>query len=482
MGKETKDLKRVLIANRGEIAIRIIRAARELGIETVVVYSEADQGSLAVRLADQAISLGASSARESYLNQEKLIEAAIQSGADCLHPGYGFFAENAEFAAKVQKEGIVFIGPTPEVIALMAAKDRAREVAIKAGAPVVPGAPLNEGGKTLQAQAAAIGYPLMLKAVAGGSGRGMRLVQEAAELEAACAEAKKEAMASFGDDAMLIERFVEHPRHVEVQVFADSQGNVVHLGERDCSIQRRHQKLVEEAPAPKLHAKLRKGLHQTAVDICKEVNYLGAGTIEFLVENGSSPKGSFYFLEMNTRIQVEHPVTEEVFGVDLVKEQFRVAQGEALSFSQKDLKVRGHSMEFRVYAEDSKAQFKPATGSIRYISRAGGRGVREDSWVEAGSKLSAYYDSLLSKIIVTAGSREEVLERAKQVLGEYVLEGLPTTLGFHRWLLEQQDFSDVNYDVTWLERSYNGEQVHGHGLGPLQLPEKLELRSSKRAD
>ncbi len=462
----------MLVANRGEIAVRIIRAARELGIESVAVYSEADQGSLALRLADHAIALGASSARESYLNQEKIIEAAIQSGADCLHPGYGFFAENAEFASAVLREGITFIGPSPEVIELMAGKDKAREVAQRSGAPVVPGGAVKPDAASFKKQAKEIGYPVMLKAVAGGSGRGMRLVRSEAELESACIEAKKESLASFGNDEMLIEKFIEHPRHIEVQVFADSHGNVVHLAERDCSIQRRHQKLVEEAPAPHLHAKVREGLQQTAVDLCKEVGYQGAGTIEFLVENGHEATGSFYFLEMNTRIQVEHPVTEEVFGVDLVKEQFKVASGEKLSFAQKDLIVSGHSMEFRVYGEDASAQFKPATGTVVYVSRPGGRGVREDSWVEAGSKLSAYYDSLLSKIIVTAPSRQEVIARAKQVLGEYVLEGLPTTLGFHRWLLEQKEFEEITYDVTWLERNYQGQELHGHGLGPLQLPEK----------
>ncbi len=482
MNNKLKTLNRVLVANRGEIAVRIIRAARELGIESVAVYTDADAGTLAVRLADKAIYLGASPVASSYLNQERLIEAAIQSGADCLHPGYGFFAENADFAEAVAKEKITFIGPSPKVIRLMAGKDKARELATKAGVPVVPGMSVPSDVKKFKKEAASIGYPLMLKAVAGGSGRGMRLARTAEELESALTDAKKEALAAFGNDEMLMEKFIEHPRHIEIQVFADSLGNVVHLGERDCTVQRRHQKLVEEAPAAKLHPKLREQLHQTAVSLCKEVGYLGAGTIEYLVERSAEPDGSFYFLEMNTRIQVEHPVTEEVFGVDLVAEQFRVARGESLSFSQSELVPRGHSLEFRLYAEDPSAQFKPCTGTVVYVSRPGGRGVREDTWIEAGTKLSAYYDSLLSKLVVTGRTREDAIARAKKVLAEYVLEGMPSTLGFHRWLLEQDAFNDLEIDVTWLERSYQGQELHGEGVGPVSLAETKNWQDPRKSN
>jgi acetyl-CoA carboxylase biotin carboxylase subunit len=356
------------------------------------------------------------------------------------------------------------------VIALMANKDRAREVAIAAGVPVVPGGAAPAESKQLKAFAREITYPIMLKAVLGGSGRGMRLAEHEEELLERFAEAKKEALAAFGNDEMLLEKCIIGPRHIEVQVFADMHGNVTHVGERDCSVQRRNQKLVEEAPAAGLHPRLRERLYQAAVALCREVGYVGAGTIEYLVQGGSGGEDPFYFLEMNTRIQVEHPVTECVYGIDLLVEQFRVAAGAPLSFSAKDLREHGHAIEFRIYAEDTAADFKPCTGTINYLSRPGGPGVREDAWVEAGTKVSAFYDSLLSKLIVHGRNREEAITRARAVLDAFVIEGVPTTLGFHRWLLRQQDFIDARADITWLKRNYHGEQGAGTSVGPFVLP------------
>lgn len=470
MNKSSDTFKRVLVANRGEIAVRIIRSARALGIESVALYTPADEGTLPVRLADRAVSLGESTASKSYLHQEKIILAAIQSGADCVHPGYGFFAENADFAEALSEEGIRLIGPSPTVMRQMGSKDSARTIAVSAGLPVVPGESAPKDFTELKKLCKKIGYPLLLKAVAGGSGRGMRMVEAESELLLRLEEAKKEALGAFGNDEMLIEKYIQSPRHIEVQVFADRHGNVVHVGERDCSTQRRHQKLLEEAPAAKLHPTLRSKLHQASIELCKKVGYEGAGTIEYLVENSASEKGTFYFLEMNTRIQVEHPVTEAVFGVDLLAEQFRVAAGYPLSFSQDQLVPSGHAIEFRIYAEDPSNDFKPATGTIRYLSRIGGLGVREDTWAESGSTISPYYDSLISKLIISGATRDEAIERARATLAEFVVDGVPSTLGFHRWLLSQPDFLDANIDVAWISRKYQGETIQGENVGPLRVP------------
>lgn len=463
-------LKRVLIANRSEIAVRVIRAARDMGIESVAVYSDADEGALHVRLADKRIALGGSSAKDTYLNRDKIINAAIQSGADCVHPGYGFFAENADFAAAVKAAGLTLIGPSPEAIALMGDKDQARKVAEKHGVPIVPGSTTGVDLKTFKSLAEKIGYPVMIKAVAGGSGRGIRVAEKAEELESKIAEVEREALAAFGNKEIILEKFIVKPRHIEVQVFGDTHGNVVHFCERECSLQRRHQKVVEEAPAPNLHPELRERICKAAVAMAQAVNYVGAGTVEFLVEGGTEAKSNFYFLEMNTRIQVEHPVTEMVTGVDLVKLQFLVAMGEKIGLSQKDIKATGHALEFRVNAENPAENWSPTAGKILYVSRAGGPGVREDGWIESGSRVSTFYDSLLSKVIVYGATREEALTRARRCLNEYVVEGLETTLGFHRWVLKQPPFIEGQVDVKWIEREYRGELVPASSVGPLELP------------
>ncbi len=467
-----KNLQRVLVANRGEIALRIIRAAQSLGVETVAVYSEPDESAPHVRLADARLKLEGASASDTYLNQEKLLLAALQSGADAVHPGYGFFAENAGFAQAVVDQGCTFIGPTPEVIALMADKEQARARAAEAGVPVVPGTAASTDVSKLAAEAKKIGMPVMVKAVAGGSGRGMRVVREAADLEAKIDEAMREAEAGFKNSKVFIEKYLEQPRHIEVQVFADAQGTTVHVGERECSLQRRHQKLVEEAPAANLDETLATKIRASAVDLAKAVGYRGAGTVEYLVDGGRDANSAFYFLEMNTRIQVEHPVTEMVSGIDLVAEQFRVADGQELSFRQQDVRMNGHAIEFRVYAEDPANEFRPAAGKLLYLSRPSGVGVREDSWVEAGSKLSPYYDALLSKLSIWGRDRSEALARARVALDEFIVEGVPTTLGFHRWLLRNKDFQSGEFDVNWISRAYAGEQLHPKTVGPLVLPEE----------
>lgn len=471
-----KPIKRVLIANRGEIAVRIIRAAKELGIETVAIYSEPDQGALHVRQADHKISLGGASAKDTYLNQAKIINAAIQSGADAIHPGYGFFSEKAGFAQAVLQEGFSYVGPSPEVIALMGDKGQARKKAAELGVPLVPGTEAEMSLEVLAAFIERVGYPIMVKAVAGGSGRGMRLVKNEGELEPRLGEAKREALAAFGDNTVFLEKCIVQPRHIEVQIFGDSHGNVIHIGERECSVQRQHQKLIEETPAPNLHPKLREKLLAAGVKIAKAVSYCGAGTVEFLVEDGREADSHFYFLEMNTRIQVEHPVTEEATGFDLVKMQFLVAQGETLPHSQKEVQFHRHAMEFRIYGENPQAHFSPTSGTIRYLSRTGGPGVREESWVEAGTRVSSYYDSLLTKLVISGRTRTEALQRAKRVLGEYILEGLETTLGFHRWVLSTTAFQQGQVHVHWIENEYHGE-TQGPGIvGPLSLPPCPEFK------
>jgi len=465
-----RKINRILIANRAEIAVRIIRAARDKGIETVAVYSEADEGALHVRIADRRVALGGSSARETYLNQDKLIRAAIQTNSDALHPGYGFFSENSEFAAAVTDAGIKLIGPSAEVIALMGNKHLARVAAQKCKVPVVPGLAAGASLEEMKNFAKKISYPVLIKAVAGGSGRGMRVVENAIEFERQLADAQKEAESAFKSGEVIVEKYLSRPRHVEIQVFGDEHGNIVHFGERDCSVQRRRQKIVEEAPAIRLHPKLREKMCKAAVRLAKEVKYSGAGTMEFLVDGGDCEDSDFYFLEMNTRIQVEHPVTEEITKVDLLRLQIDVAEGLPLPFKQSDIKFAGHALEFRIYAEDSAKDFRPATGTLRYILRPSGPGIREDSWVEAGSRISAFYDSLLSKLIVWGETREIAVERAKRALDEFICEGFETTLGFHRWLLRQSAFEKGGLDIKWIEREYHGEKVEARGVGPFRYP------------
>ncbi len=442
--------KKILIANRGEIACRVIRACREMEIATVAVYSDADRDALHVRMADEAYHVGPAPSNESYLRQEKVIEAAMKSGAEAIHPGYGFLSENAGFVRLVNDAGIVFIGPPPEAMEAMGGKISARKIAIEAGVPVVPGTtePL-QSFEQAERTAADFGYPVMLKASAGGGGKGMRLVENASEIRSAFETARSEALASFGDDAVYIEKAIVRPRHIEIQIFSDAHGNHVHLGERECSIQRRHQKVIEEAPSPINSAELRAEMGACAVKVAKAVNYVGAGTVEFLVSDADR---SFYFLEMNTRLQVEHPVTELVTGIDLVREQIHVAAGDELSFTQDDIKLNGHAIECRIYAEDPENNFIPSPGTITRLRVPQGPGVRDDGGVYEGSEVSIYYDPMISKFAVYGRDRREAIERMRRALMEYSIGGIKTTIPFFRQVLQDADFVSGKIDTGFIER------------------------------
>jgi acetyl-CoA carboxylase biotin carboxylase subunit len=442
--------RKILIANRGEIAVRVLRACRELEIATVAVYSEADAAALHVRLADEAHLIGPAPSSESYLRIERIIEAARASGAEAIHPGYGFLAENADFARACAAAGLTFIGPPPEAMELMGSKINARRAAIAAGAPVVPGTtePLRsaeEAGET----AARFGYPVMLKAAAGGGGKGMRLVANADEIASAFEAAQSEAQAAFGDAAVYLEKAVERPRHIEIQVFADGRGRTVHLGERECSIQRRHQKVIEECPSPIDDPTLRARMGAAAVEIARAANYVGAGTVEFLV---SDVTREFYFLEMNTRLQVEHPVTELVTGIDLVREQITVAAGHPLSFTQDDIEWRGHAIECRVYAEDPDNNFLPSPGRITHLRVPAGPNVRDDGGVYAGAEVSIYYDPMISKLAAWGRTRGEAIERMRRALAEYTVGGIKTTLPFFREVMRDEEFIAGQLDTGFIER------------------------------
>jgi acetyl-CoA carboxylase, biotin carboxylase subunit len=442
--------KKILIANRGEIACRVIRTCREMRIAAVAVYSDVDSDALHVRMADEAYHIGPAPSNESYLRGERIIEVARASGADAIHPGYGFLSENAEFVRQVTAAGITFIGPPPEAMEAMGGKISARKIAIEAGVPVVPGTtePLVSFEEASDV-AASFGYPIMLKASAGGGGKGMRLVEAESELRSAFENARSEARASFGDDAVYIEKAVVRPRHVEIQIFSDKHGNHVHLGERECSIQRRHQKVIEEAPSPINSAELRSAMGECAVMVARAVGYVGAGTVEFLV---SDLDRSFYFLEMNTRLQVEHPVTELVTGVDLVREQINVASGERLSFEQQDIHLRGHAIECRIYAEDPDQNFLPSPGRITKLRIPHGPGVRDDGGVYEGGEVSIYYDPMISKFAVHGRDRSEAIDRMRRALGEYEVAGIQTTLPFFRAVLEDEEFIVGQLDTGFISR------------------------------
>ncbi|MFZ8813779.1 MAG: acetyl-CoA carboxylase biotin carboxylase subunit [Thermus aquaticus] len=429
-------MKKVLIANRGEIALRIIRAARELGIKTVVAHSTADEKSLPVLLADEAICIGPPPSGQSYLNIPNLLSAAIVTGADAIHPGYGFLAENATFAEMCREHGITFIGPTPENMRALGDKATARKVAREAGVPTVPGTDEVESVEEAKRAAQEIGYPVILKASAGGGGRGMRVVHTEEDLERAVLQAQEEARAAFGNPAVYLEKYIEEPKHIEIQVLGDGE-RVVHLWERDCSIQRRHQKLLEEAPSI-LPLETRRAIAEAARRLAEHVGYVSAGTLEFLVDK----EGNFYFIEMNTRIQVEHPVTEMVTGVDLVQAQFRIAMGERLWLKQEEIEVRGHAIEVRVNAEDPEKGFRPSIGKVETLLFPGGPGIRVDSHLYAGYQIPPHYDSLIAKIIAWAPSREEAIRRMERALGETVIEGpgLKTTIPFHQKVLQNAFF------------------------------------------
>ena len=441
--------KKVLIANRGEIALRVIRACKELGVETVAVYSEADREALHVRFADDDVCIGRAPSRDSYLNIPRLIAAAEITGADAIHPGYGFLAENAEFAEKVSASNIAFIGPSPEQIRQMGDKAAARKLAKEQGVPTVPGSPGPVGSpEDGQAIAEKIGFPVIIKAAAGGGGKGMRVASDADQFAQAFTLAKQEALAAFGSDEVYIEKYLARPRHIEIQIMGDTHGKVMHLCERDCSVQRRHQKLVEEAPSPVVDQTLRQDIGDAAVKLAEAIGYVGAGTIEFLLD----ADGSFYFMEMNTRIQVEHPVTEMCTNFDLVKEQISVAAGAPLSFVMNGHRLRGHAIECRVNAEDPSRNFQPSPGLITAYHPPGGPGVRVDTHIYAGYTVPPYYDSLLAKVIVHGNTRTEALARMRQALDSFIIEGVTTTIPFLGRVMRHPDFVAGQVDTKFLER------------------------------
>ncbi|GAV22370.1 acetyl-CoA carboxylase biotin carboxylase subunit [Carboxydothermus pertinax] len=447
--------KKVLVANRGEIAVRIIRALKEMGILTVAVYSEADRESLPVKLADEAICIGPKESNRSYLNIPAIISAALVTGAEAIHPGYGFLAENAAFAEAVEASGLTFIGPPPQAIELMGDKATARQTMIEAGVPVVPGSKkVIDTVEEAIATAREIGYPVMLKASAGGGGKGMRIAQNDEDLAKAFVTARTEAQNAFGNPDVYLEKYVEEPRHIEIQVLGDKYGNYVYLFERDCSIQRRHQKLIEEAPSPFVDQELREKMGEAALKACRAVGYYSAGTVEFLVDR----EKNFYFMEMNTRIQVEHPVTEFITGVDLIKEQIKIAAGEKLSFTQKDLKIHGWAIECRINAEDPDKNFLPSPGLITNYLPPGGNGVRVDSFIYPGYKVVPYYDSLIAKVITWGQNREEAIARMQRALLEMRLEGIKTTVPFHLKVLENAFFRKGEVYTNFIQRRILAEE------------------------
>jgi acetyl-CoA carboxylase biotin carboxylase subunit len=451
-GRPARPIRRVLVANRGEIAVRIVRACHDLGIEAIVAYSEADRDSLGARLADRAVCIGPAQAAASYLNRDAILAAATALGADAIHPGYGFLAENAAFSAACAAEGITFIGPGPAAITSMGNKVEARRLAIQLGVPVIPGSPEPVGQEAAVAVADQVGYPVMLKASAGGGGRGMRLARTAAELAEILGSASAEAQAAFGDGAIYVERYVGSARHIEVQVVFDNQGNGITLGDRDCTIQRRYQKLIEEAPSS-LPAALKDAMSAEALKLCRHVDYAGVGTVEFLYDQD---RAEFYFIEMNTRLQVEHPVTELVTGLDLVELQLRVAAGEALPLRQEQVPTLGHAIEFRINAEDPAAGFRPSAGTLARWEPPSGPGVRVDTHCYAGYRVPPYYDSLLAKVIVWGADRASAYARARRALAEFEVEGIATTIPFHRWILANDDFIAGRTSTGWTERAWPG--------------------------
>ena len=442
-------IKKILIANRGDVALRVLRACRDMGIQTVAVHSTADAEAMHVRLADESVCIGGAPSSESYLNVPAIISAAVITGADAIHPGVGFLSENADFARVVDAHGLIFIGPRIEHITAMGDKVEAKHTAAASGLPLVPG---SDGAvhtvEEAQKVAADVGYPVLVKAASGGGGRGMKVAPTADDLAEAFSSARSEAKAAFGDDTVYIERYLDNPRHIEVQIVADSHGNVIHLGERECSVQRRHQKLLEEAPSPVLDSKQRDEIGTVAAQAAAKMGYLGLGTMEFLYENGE-----FFFIEMNTRLQVEHPITEEITGIDLVCEQIRIAAGEKLSVSQDQVTFKGHAIECRINAEHPETFF-PTPGKVTNFHPAGGPGVRVDSFLYSGYSIPPYYDSLVAKLVVYGDDREHCLARLRRALDECIIEPMPTSLDLHKKLVQDKDIISGNYTIRWLEEEF----------------------------
>ncbi len=462
--------RKVLIANRGEIAVRVIRACREMGVKTVAIYSDVDRNALHVRFADEAHHCGPPPARESYLVIDRILEIARKAGADAVHPGYGFLAENGDFVDRCEKEGLRFIGPSGDVMRAMGDKVTARQAMEKAGVPIVPGTTERLSDEAITRWIREVGPPVMVKATAGGGGKGMRLVRSEAEIERAVARARSEARSSFGDDGLYVEKFIEQPRHIEIQVLADCHGNVIHLFERECSIQRRHQKVIEEAPANGMTPALRAKMGEAAVAAARAVDYVGAGTIEFLVD----AKGHFYFLEMNTRVQVEHPITEAITGVDIVKAMIRAAAGQPLGIRQEEVAIHGHAIEARIYAEDPDKDFAPSPGKVLVYRPADGFGIRVDSGVYQGASVSVFYDPMVAKLVAWGRDRPEAIDRLKRALAEFVVKGIKTSIPFHQRVVHHPIFVAGRYDTGFIDAHMAG------GKGGPQPVEGDEAREAER--
>jgi len=466
-------MKKILVANRGEIALRIMRTIRKMGIRSVAVFSEADRNSPHVFFADEAVCLGPAPSSQSYLNSEKIIAFAKQLGVDGIHPGYGFLSENAEFAEKTEKAGIIFIGPGPEAIRIMGSKLLAKECVKKYSIPMVPGTDKAIEDITLAKKTASeIGYPIIIKASAGGGGKGMRIVEKSTELEEQMQRATSEARSSFGDGSVFIEKYISSPRHIEIQILADEYGNTIHLFERECSIQRRHQKVVEESPSSVLTHELRRKMGEAAVMVATSCNYRSTGTVEFLLDD----KMNFYFLEMNTRLQVEHPVTEMITGIDLVEEQIKIARGEKLGFSQGDLAISGHSLELRVYAEDPSNDFLPSTGTLVKYVRPQGEGVRVDDGYEEGMTIPVYYDPMIAKLVTHGKDRTEAIQKMKEAIRNYKIEGVITTLPFGLFVLEHEAFLSGKFDTQFVEKYYTASKLAGNQKQNAELAAIVALR------
>jgi acetyl-CoA carboxylase, biotin carboxylase subunit len=444
-------MNKILIANRGEIALRVMRSAREMGIKTVAVYSEADRNALHVRYADEAVCIGPAPSNQSYLLIDKIIDACKQTDADAVHPGYGFLSENAEFARRLKEAGIVLIGPSPQAMEIMGNKLSAKAAALKYNIPMVPGT--EEAITSIseaKLRAVEVGFPILIKAAAGGGGKGMRIVEKAEDFEEQMDLAVSEATSAFGDGSVFIERYVSSPRHIEIQVLGDNHGNIVHLFERDCSVQRRHQKVIEEAPSSILSPEIRQEMGKCAVDVARSCNYTGAGTVEFILDENLD----FFFLEMNTRLQVEHPVTEMITGIDLVKEQIRIARGEVLSFKQQDLEINGHAIELRVYAEDPATNFLPDIGTLQTYRTPKGPGVRVDDGFEEGMEIPIYYDPMIAKLITYGKDRTEAIERMIRAIDEYQITGIETTLGFGKFVMQHEAFVSGKFDTHFVKKYF----------------------------